>query len=228
MIMLRFPQLVSVVSGEPTSSELSYAQCRGRLYTGEFCMDKSGYSPYATGCGCAVVPVPGMRKPGQGVKGLRGRGSCESLRTRLGALVGFGFVTTVAASGPSWTDIMTAFGTVGAVVAAVGIALWAEWRSGQRLKEERERSVRLVEQERARRTAQIEEERRVARERELNLWAIECATDPALRAAAMSASLTAFEFGKENHPAAWPRAQWRQNSYSLPLLQGRHHARAGT
>jgi hypothetical protein len=38
-----------------------------------------------------------------------------------------------AAGGPSWADIMTAFGTVGAVVAAVGIALWTEWRSGQRL-----------------------------------------------------------------------------------------------
>jgi hypothetical protein len=31
--------------------------------------------------------------------------------------------------GPNWTDIMTAFGTVGAVIAAVGIALWTELRS---------------------------------------------------------------------------------------------------
>ena len=72
---------------------------------------------------------------------------------------------------------MTAFGTVGAVIAAVGIALWAEWRSGKRLraeqgrsdrqlKEEHERSDRLLAQEREHGRAEIEEERRIARERE--------------------------------------------------------------
>lgn len=46
-------------------------------------------------------------------------------------------MTIVAAGGPSWTDILTAIGTVGAVIVAVGIALLGEWRSGKRIKEER-------------------------------------------------------------------------------------------
>jgi hypothetical protein len=32
-------------------------------------------------------------------------------------------VTATAASAPGWTDILTAIGTVGAIAAAVGIAL---------------------------------------------------------------------------------------------------------
>jgi hypothetical protein len=75
-------------------------------------------------------------------------------------------VTIAAASGPNWTDIMTAFGTVGAVIAAVGIALWAEWRSGRRLAAEREHSDRQLEEERAHSRAQIEEERALSREHE--------------------------------------------------------------
>jgi hypothetical protein len=61
---------------------------------------------------------------------------------------------------------MTAFGTVGAVIAAVGIALWTEWRSGRRLKDERARSDRQLAEERAHSRAQIEEERQIALERE--------------------------------------------------------------
>jgi hypothetical protein len=64
--------------------------------------------------------------------------------------------------GPSWTDILTAFGTVGAVIAAVGIALRAEWRLARRLQEEHERSDRLLAEERE----HSREERRIARERE--------------------------------------------------------------
>lgn len=71
-----------------------------------------------------------------------------------------------APGGPSWTDILTAIGTVGAVIAAVGIALWAEWRSGKRLKGEQERSDRQLKEERGHSQAQIEEERRIVRERE--------------------------------------------------------------
>jgi hypothetical protein len=71
-----------------------------------------------------------------------------------------------AAAGPSWTDIMTAFGTVGAVIVAVGIALWTERRLGKRLKAEQDRSDRLLKEEREHSTAQLEEERRIARERE--------------------------------------------------------------
>jgi hypothetical protein len=71
----------------------------------------------------------------------------------------------VPASGPSWADILTAVGTVGAVLAAVGIALWTEFRSGRRLAAEQARSDRQLEEERARSRAEIEEERRIARER---------------------------------------------------------------
>lgn len=81
------------------------------------------------------------------------------------------------AGGPNWTDILTAVGTVGAVIVAVGIALWTERRSGQRLKDERARSDRVlaeereqgrtaVEDERAYGRAQLEEERRLVLEQQ--------------------------------------------------------------
>jgi hypothetical protein len=82
-----------------------------------------------------------------------------------------------ASGGPGWTDVLTAVGTVGAVIAAVGIALWTERRSDRRVREERERSDRLlaeqreqekaaVDDERAHGRAQLAEERRLARDRE--------------------------------------------------------------
>lgn len=72
---------------------------------------------------------------------------------------------------------MTAIGTVGAVVAALGIALWTERRSDKRIKGERAHSDKLlaaqldrektsVEDERAHARAQIEEERRLSLGRE--------------------------------------------------------------
>jgi hypothetical protein len=83
----------------------------------------------------------------------------------------------VEAAGPSWVDAVTALGTVGAVVAAVWIALRAERRSDKRVGEEREFSGRVlaeqraldqaaIEDERSHGRAQLEEERRLARERE--------------------------------------------------------------
>jgi len=72
----------------------------------------------------------------------------------------------VTAGGPGWTDILTAIGTVGAVMAAVGIALWTEWRSDKRIRAEHNRSDRLLREERERAAAAIEEERRLAQERE--------------------------------------------------------------
>jgi hypothetical protein len=53
-----------------------------------------------------------------------------------------------ATGGPGWTDILTAIGTVGAVVVAVGIALWTERRSGRRIKAEHERSDKVLREER--------------------------------------------------------------------------------
>jgi hypothetical protein len=64
-------------------------------------------------------------------------------------------MTLAAAGGPSWTDILTAIGTVGAVIAALGIALYTDWRAGNRIKAEHDRADR-----------QIREERQLALERE--------------------------------------------------------------
>lgn len=75
-------------------------------------------------------------------------------------------MTFAAALGPSWTDILTAIGTVGAVIVAVGIALWGERRSDKRVRDERTRSNKAIEDERAYGREQLEEERRIARERE--------------------------------------------------------------
>lgn len=86
-------------------------------------------------------------------------------------------IAAAAAGGPNWTDIMTAFGTVGAVIAAVMIALVTGLLSRRQLRREHERSDFLlaeqreqekaaVEDERAYGKAQLEEERRLAQERE--------------------------------------------------------------
>ncbi len=74
-------------------------------------------------------------------------------------------IITVTSGGPDWASIMTAFGTVAAAVAAVGIALWVDWRSGVRIRAEHDRGDRLLAAEQARSRAAIEEERRLARER---------------------------------------------------------------
>jgi len=69
---------------------------------------------------------------------------------------------------------MTAFGTVGAVIVALGIALWTERRSDRRVREERAHSDRVlaeqreheraaIEDERAHGAAQLEEERKIVR-----------------------------------------------------------------
>ena len=64
-------------------------------------------------------------------------------------------IAEAAGGALSWTDILTAIGMVGAVLVAVGIALWTDFQSGRRIKEER-----------AHGRAQLEEERRLIRERE--------------------------------------------------------------
>jgi hypothetical protein len=74
-------------------------------------------------------------------------------------------VITVS-SGPDWATIMTAFGTVGAVVVALGIAIWSERRTDKRLSAERTRSDEQLADERAFSRAQIAEERQIARDRE--------------------------------------------------------------
>jgi hypothetical protein len=83
-------------------------------------------------------------------------------------------MVNATAGGPTWTDIMTAFGTVGAVMAALGIALWTEWRAGKRIREEHERSDRLLSQERERAASELAQQREheqtaLAEERRLTL-----------------------------------------------------------
>ena len=68
-------------------------------------------------------------------------------------------IATGAAGGPGVIDILTAIGTVGAVVAAVGIALWTDWRAGRRIRDEREHSEKVLRDEREHAAAAIEGER---------------------------------------------------------------------
>ena len=59
-------------------------------------------------------------------------------------------VTVVtAAVSPDWTSATTAIGTVAVAVVAVGVALFVEWRTGLRLREEHKRSDDLLDEERA-------------------------------------------------------------------------------
>jgi len=44
----------------------------------------------------------------------------------------------LAAAGPDWASIMTAIGTVAVAMAAVGIALWSDKRTDNRIRDERE------------------------------------------------------------------------------------------
>lgn len=73
---------------------------------------------------------------------------------------------TVIPGGPDWASIMTAFGTVGAVAAALGIAIWSEQRTDTRLTAEREHSDQQLREERDRADARLQAERDTARARE--------------------------------------------------------------
>lgn len=57
---------------------------------------------------------------------------------------------------------MTAFGTVGAVVAALFIAVWADWRTGRRLQQEREEADRRLRREQEHTDRQLQEERELS------------------------------------------------------------------
>lgn len=50
-------------------------------------------------------------------------------------------MATTVSSGPSWTDILTAIGTVATAVVAVGIALWSNWTTGKLVSTERKRNA---------------------------------------------------------------------------------------
>jgi hypothetical protein len=49
-------------------------------------------------------------------------------------------ITTV--THPDWTGNMTAIGTLAVAVVAVGVALYAEWRAGKRLRAEQNEHLR--------------------------------------------------------------------------------------
>lgn len=65
-----------------------------------------------------------------------------------------------------WAAIATAAGTFAAAATAVWVALWTDRRAARRIRQEHERSDRLLAEERAHGMAQLEDERRIARERE--------------------------------------------------------------
>ena len=84
-----------------------------------------------------------------------------TFRHKLSAMV---TVETVAA-GPDWASATTAVGTVAVALVAVGVALFAEWRAGLRLREEHRRSGELLAEERALHAKEIAEERALADKR---------------------------------------------------------------
>jgi hypothetical protein len=55
---------------------------------------------------------------------------------------------TLVASGPDWTAIMTAIGTVAVAIAAVAIAIWSDKRTGKRIKDERDHGDIVIAEER--------------------------------------------------------------------------------
>ena len=66
------------------------------------------------------------------------------------------------AAGPDWASAATAIGTVAVAVVAVGVALFAEWRAGLRVRQEHKRSDDQLSQERSLHAKEIEEERSLA------------------------------------------------------------------
>jgi len=75
-------------------------------------------------------------------------------------------LTVVAVSaGPDWASATTAIGTVAVAVVAVGVALFTEWRAGQRLRQDRKRSDDVLGEERALHAEEIAEERALADKR---------------------------------------------------------------
>jgi hypothetical protein len=62
--------------------------------------------------------------------------------------VGVASIVVVAAQ-PGVTDWLTAIGTVAVAIAAVGVAFFAEWRAGVRVRDEREHAAKVLTDERA-------------------------------------------------------------------------------
>ncbi|MGP8001138.1 MAG: hypothetical protein ACLPKI_28020 [Streptosporangiaceae bacterium] len=56
---------------------------------------------------------------------------------------------TTIASGPDWATVMTAFGTVGAVIAAVGIAIWSSLATKSQLRKQRDEAQKLEQRSQA-------------------------------------------------------------------------------
>lgn len=87
--------------------------------------------------------------------GCTATSKCSGLaRHKLSAMVA---VDTVAI-GPDWASMTTAIGTVAVAVVAVGVALYAEWRSALRLRNERKRGDDLLAEERALHAKEIVEQ----------------------------------------------------------------------
>jgi hypothetical protein len=64
-----------------------------------------------------------------------------------------------------WTSIMTAIGTVAVAIVAVAVALFAEWRAGIRIRDEREHSATVLAAQQELHDKEIAEERTLAEQR---------------------------------------------------------------
>lgn len=58
-------------------------------------------------------------------------------------------MSTTIASGPDWATVMTAFGTVGAVIVAVGIAIWSSLATKSQLQKQRDEAQKLEQRSQA-------------------------------------------------------------------------------
>jgi len=106
------------------------------------------------------------------------------------------------ADGPTWADIVTALGTVGTAVVALGIALVSSRQTRSQVAEEHRRGEQQVKEERAYGRVQLDEERRLAREREQLAQAYQVQVVLGERTAGPSAEGTAMPDGSIKELAA--------------------------
>lgn len=143
------------------------------------------------------------------------------------------------ATGPDWASVITAIGTVAVAVVAVGVAFFAEWRAGLRLREEQARhdteiaderalaDKRLTQQlahsdaqladERAHSAEQLREERQLAKEREqlAEAYAIQVVLMRTAREAPDASRLLALLVNRSRQTVTQIEAQFSPDGQSL-------------
>jgi hypothetical protein len=129
-----------------------------------------------------------------------------------------------AAGGPSWTDVLTAIGTVGAVVVALGIALYADWRAGKRIKDEHQRADGLLTEQRQQAEDDLAEQRRheqdaLEEERRHSRFQLEEERELALdRERIAQAYLVQVGFGQRDPGQGAPDVQGRRSASAIRQL----------